>query len=84
MKPGETKRLTVEGEPVDPMVPILTGWLFGCVTNRAGECMKVEEAVVDPPDAFVVKFASGLQLRVRVHEVAPFDAINPWPAATGG
>lgn len=59
----------------DPMVSVLTGWLFGYLVSRGGECMKIQEAIVDPPDAFVVKFASGLQVRVRVL-VAPFDSIK--------
>jgi hypothetical protein len=68
-----------ESNGTDPMVPLLTGWLLGSVYTRGSETMKINKVTAEPPDAFVVEFASGLTLRVRVLEVAPFDAYNPWP-----
>jgi hypothetical protein len=55
---------------VDPMVPILTGWLAGAVLKDAGSLMKLFTVKVNPPASFDVTFASGLVLRVSVSEVA--------------
>jgi hypothetical protein len=54
---------------MNPMIPFLTGWLAGCVGNDAGKCMKVMGVEPTPPDGFLVKFESGLEVKVKVEAV---------------
>lgn len=62
MNPASAAYQGPEPQP-DPMVPMLTGWLLGCVARNGRETMKIVETAAEPPDGFVVKFASGLQIR---------------------
>jgi hypothetical protein len=56
--------------PMEPMVPLLTGWLLGALDKDGRDAMKIVECVALPPDRFQVTFASGLVLEVVV-AVAP-------------
>ncbi len=56
-------------QPLDPMVPLVTGWLCSTALKCSVSVLKVTGVELAPPDAFVLAFASGLRLRVKVEEV---------------
>jgi len=59
------------GEPLDPMVPLLTGWLSGYLCDQGRRDFLIRAVVPCGLSAVCVHFGSGLVLRVKVEEVRP-------------
>jgi hypothetical protein len=72
---------------MNPMVPMLTGWLVGSVdkaSTRQGGVMKIVLIEPDGLDSFIVEFASGLVVRVQVSEVPAEASAGKGPVMGGG
>lgn len=54
---------------MDPMIPLMTGWLAGVTMREAGDGFRAMKVEAEPPDCFVITFASGLRIRVKCEVV---------------
>jgi hypothetical protein len=56
---------------MNPMIPYLTGWLNACcLPPLKGTYLRIVDVEPQAPDGFVVVFASGAKLQVKVTEIA--------------